>query len=87
MSIGNLKDQGNKGNNFPYQLSALKLAGKELVSSLKEYDVSAATPVALSTAVNLFLSTHLNEYLVSKSVVYNSASNTYIAFITLAKID
>jgi hypothetical protein len=25
MSIGNLKDNGNKGNNFPYQLAVLKL--------------------------------------------------------------
>lgn len=25
MSIGNLKDQGNKGNNFPYQLAVLQL--------------------------------------------------------------
>lgn len=25
MSIGNLRDQGNKGNNFPYQLAVLKL--------------------------------------------------------------
>ena len=27
MSIGNLKDQGNKGNNFPYQLRSLQLLG------------------------------------------------------------
>ena len=27
MSIGNLRDQGNKGNNFPYQLSNLQLLG------------------------------------------------------------
>ena len=27
MSIGNLKDQGNKGNNYPYQLANLKLLG------------------------------------------------------------
>lgn len=27
MSIGNLKDQGNKGNNFPYQLANLQLLG------------------------------------------------------------
>lgn len=27
MSIGNLKDQGNKGNNFPYQLKTLQLLG------------------------------------------------------------
>jgi hypothetical protein len=25
MSIGNLRDQGNKGNNFPWQLAVLKL--------------------------------------------------------------
>jgi len=28
MSIGNLKDQGNKGNNFPYQLRNLQLLGE-----------------------------------------------------------
>ena len=27
MSIGNLRDQGNKGNNFPYQLRNLQLLG------------------------------------------------------------
>lgn len=27
MSIGNLKDQGNKGNNYPYQLASLRLLG------------------------------------------------------------
>lgn len=27
MSVGNLKDQGNKGNNFPYQFRMLKLLG------------------------------------------------------------
>jgi hypothetical protein len=30
MSIGNLKDQGNKGNNFPYQLRTLQLLGEIL---------------------------------------------------------
>jgi hypothetical protein len=28
MSIGNLKDNGNKGNNFPYQLAVLQLLGE-----------------------------------------------------------
>jgi hypothetical protein len=32
MSIGNLKDQGNKGNNFPYQLRNLQLLGDILIS-------------------------------------------------------
>ena len=27
MSIGNTRDQGNKGSNFPYQLANLKLLG------------------------------------------------------------
>ncbi len=32
MSIGNLKDQGNKGNNFPYQLRNLQLLGEILTA-------------------------------------------------------
>lgn len=32
MSIGNLKDQGNKGNNFPYQLGSLQLLGDILTA-------------------------------------------------------
>lgn len=32
MSIGNLKDYGNKGNNFPYQLRNLQLLGDILTS-------------------------------------------------------
>ena len=32
MSIGNLKDQGNKGNNFPYQLRSLQLLGDILTA-------------------------------------------------------
>lgn len=33
MSIGNLKDQGNKGNNFPYQRAVLELLGQISSSS------------------------------------------------------
>jgi len=32
MSIGNLKDQGNKGNNFPYQLRNLQLLSEILTA-------------------------------------------------------
>lgn len=28
MSVGNLKDEGNKGNNFPFQLAVLQLLDK-----------------------------------------------------------
>jgi hypothetical protein len=33
MSIGNLKDYGNKGNNFPYQLRNLQLLSEILTAS------------------------------------------------------
>jgi hypothetical protein len=33
MSVGNLKDQGNQGKNFPYQLNSLKLLGEIVGSS------------------------------------------------------
>lgn len=32
MSIGNLKDEGNKGNNFPYQLRSLQILGEILTA-------------------------------------------------------
>tara|TARA_R110000868_G_scaffold8307_6_gene43432 strand:+ start:2191 stop:2559 length:369 start_codon:yes stop_codon:yes gene_type:complete len=33
MSIGNLKDQGNKGNNFPYQLRNLQILNELLIAA------------------------------------------------------
>lgn len=86
MSVGNLKDQGNKGNNFPYQLSALKLAGKELNANLSELTVNGATPAALTININGALSSNPGKFLVAKSVVYDSATSTYHAFLTLATI-
>lgn len=44
MSIGNLKDQGNKGNNFPYQRAVLELLGQISSSS------SACCPTAATEA-------------------------------------
>ena len=45
MSIGNLKDQGNKGNNFPYQLKTLQLLGaiNESISALPGVDHESRT--------------------------------------------
>jgi hypothetical protein len=45
MSIGNLKDQGNKGNNMPYQLSSLRL----LDSILQAVSVSPLPPSTTRT--------------------------------------
>ena len=69
MSIGNLKDQGNKGNNFPYQLANLQLLGliNDGIYSLTNAIVpSAVGPMAndafgrlrVSSPLTLFDSSH-----------------------------
>lgn len=43
MSIGNTKDQGNKGNNFPYQKAVLQLLGQIASSSPSGSGATEAT--------------------------------------------
>ena len=52
MSIGNLKDQGNKGNNFPYQLKTLQLLGaiNDSISALPGVDYETRTTTYQATA-------------------------------------
>lgn len=47
MSIGNLKDNGNKGNNFPYQLSVLQLLDQIAQSTTTPCCPTAATEATL----------------------------------------
>jgi len=47
MSIGNLKDQGNKGNNFPYQVAVLQLLDQIATSSGGGCCPTAATEATL----------------------------------------
>lgn len=51
MSIGNLKDQGNKGNNFPYQLKTLQLLGaiNASISALPGVDYETRTTTYQAT--------------------------------------
>lgn len=84
MSVGNLKDYGNKGNNFPYQLQALQLLGMSQNLFLAETQVSAASAALLETAINTTLSSNTNKFLVAKSVVYDGT--TWYAFLTLATL-
>jgi len=51
MSIGNLKDQGNKGNNFPYQLKTLQLLGaiNDSISALPGVDYETRTTTYQAT--------------------------------------
>lgn len=52
MSIGNLKDQGNKGNNFPYQIKTLQLLGaiNDSISALPGVDYETRTTTYQATA-------------------------------------
>lgn len=52
MSIGNLKDNGNKGNNFPYQLSVLQLLGSinSGIAALPGVDYETRTSLYQATA-------------------------------------
>lgn len=52
MSVGNLKDNGNKGNNFPYQLAVLKLLDQisSSVSVLPGTDYETRTSMYQATA-------------------------------------
>jgi hypothetical protein len=52
MSIGNTKDQGNKGNNFPYQLRTLQLLSSinDGISALPGVDYETRTTTYQATA-------------------------------------
>ena len=82
MSVGNLKDYGNKGNNFPYQLKVLQGLSLGQCSNLKEYDLNAPTSAALKLALETLFQSYPESYLVSKSVIYDGAN--YTALVTLA---
>ena len=82
MSVGNLKDQGNKGNNFPYQLRALQLASISKWENLHETTVSATSPGDLGTILEGLFAGKPHYYLVSKNIVWDGTN--YTAFITYA---
>lgn len=52
MSVGNLKDNGNKGNNFPYQLAVLKLLDQinSSISAIPGVDYETRTTMYQATA-------------------------------------
>jgi hypothetical protein len=86
MSIGNLKTYGNKGNNFPFQLAALKGLSLGQLRNINEEVVTNATAAGLETDINSLLALNPNSYLVSKSVVYDSATPEFVAFLSIATL-
>ena len=90
MSIGNLKDQGNKGNNFPYQLKNLQLlsqiANAPKASNLIEVALVDSTAPGLEGLINAYFAANPNLILISKSVVYESTGPKCIGFLTMSTI-
>ena len=86
MSIGNLKTYGNKGNNFPFQLAVLKGLDLSKCAHLIERVITAPTVGDIESNINAQLATDSNKYLVSKSVVFDSANSQFVAFLTIATI-
>lgn len=86
MSIGNLKDYGNKGNNFPWQRKVLQGLSLSQARNLTEETLSNDTPERLASDINTLLGLNPNHFVVSKSIVYDSAGAVFVAFITLAEL-
>lgn len=86
MSIGNLKDYGNKGNNFPYQLAALKLAGMNQLLFCEEVTMTAANVAALLILINAYFTANPEKFLISKSIIEIPAGSV-TAFLTVATLD
>ena len=84
MSIGNLKDSGNQGNNFPYQKAVLKGLALAQCRKLTESQVNQTTAAALVTSIQGVLTANPDKYLVNKTIVWNGTNFT--AFLTLASL-
>ena len=84
MSVGNLTDYGNKGNNFPWQLGMLKLASLAQVKNCAEITLSNTSVALLATDINNYFAANPNYYLVSKQIIY--VGTTYTAFLTVSKV-
>ena len=84
MSVGNLKDYGNKGNNFPFQLQTLQLLGQTQMLYLTEKIISDTTAGGLQAQIVAYFQGNPNSFLVSKSVVYDGSN--FNAFLSVANL-
>ena len=84
MSIGNLKDSGNQGNNFPYQLAVLRGLSISQMKNLEEVNFQGGDADTLAGSINTYFSSNTNKYLVSKTVIWDGSN--YVAFLTVGTI-
>ena len=89
MSIGNLKDSGNQGKNFPFQLKVLQGLDKAInltqCKNLTEYYVEESSTSGLTDGIQYIFNQNPDKYLVSKTTEIDATGN-YRAFITLATL-
>ena len=86
MSIGNLKDYGNKGNNFPFQLKTLQGLSIPQYRNLRTLYLFDANPSVLESLINAEFANAPDSYLVSQNVFFDASTNTFAAFITFATL-
>lgn len=90
MSVGNLKDYGNKGNNFPYQLQSLKgldcacnelseINTKNTFSNLTISTFTDVTALGLAAQIQALFVSNTNSQLISQNIVYDGVG--FVAFI------
>jgi hypothetical protein len=84
MSVGNLKDSGNQGNNFPYQLAVLRGLSISQMKNLEEVYFEETSGDMLATVINNYFIANTNKFLVSKSVVYDGTY--FIGLVTVGNI-
>lgn len=90
MSVGNLKDSGNQGNNFPFQLKVLQ--GLSIISQIPKCENLSAKTISASDTSNLAqfveeeIANRPSSYLVSQSITYNSIEQVYVALLIFSAI-
>ncbi len=86
MSIGNLKDYGNKGNNFPYQLKVLQGLALSQLSNCDEIVFSDLNATNMKDQIDAYFTANPDKYLVSKTMVWNTVDQAYVAHLTVATL-
>jgi len=86
MSIGNLKTYGNKGNNFPFQLAVLKGLAMSQLQNVTETVLTNASASGLEADINAIFASNPSQYLISKSVIYDSATPEFVAYLSIAEL-
>lgn len=85
MSIGNLKDYGNKGNNFPFQLKTLQGLSLSQFSKIESAYLSDPSMIGLEIQLNALYIAKSTYYLISQNIFYDPTTNEFASLTTYSK--